>query len=422
MFESNEVRKVMFEDVTVWERFDMMPKLANITGYFDHRRGYTSQGWENQAEGYPDVEFTGSVTKPSNYIHVPPDASAKWMSGRMPNAFTIYLIARAEKTSTWYSGFGQFLLSGITTNYGMQGIEISTGWDERSRPAFRSQNGQNVGTKVPGNEFHVLAVSVTGGTGRCFVDGALWSSSLSYSSNALDHLWLGKRESFSSRYANDYQFFAFAPSAHSDSDVIENSTWLVEQFGVPSMRSHDVLAFPGYLTASGTQFIDTGYVQQSSAIWAKWNARINSAPSGEVGMLSAGNNFMFAYDVGDSSHPLVYWRGGEQVVSLPADQITYNSKKLYFISASPSDTQIGGGGTYPHGTAVDVSTLTQGSYQILANGFSGRLYDACLADNEVIVRDFLPARRYSDYKAGYFDFVTHGFFMSAGATDFGYGG
>ncbi|MCR4645239.1 MAG: hypothetical protein K5695_07505 [Oscillospiraceae bacterium] len=410
------VQKVCLGTQTIWERSGFMPVMTGVKGYFDSASGFSAQSWENQVEG-ADIAFSGNVTRTNNVIRIPAGGGGSFQTGVLPSQFTVYLIARAEKTSIWYSGFGQFLLSGITTSSGMAGIEISTGWDQRSRAAFRSQNGQNVDTRLPGNEFHVLAVSVSGQTGRCFADGDLIGT-LTYRAGTLQRLWLGKRENFNSRYANEYRFMAYAEAAHTDLEITRNSAWLMQRYGVVPL---DSVAFPVWISATGTQYLDTGYAQQSTDMQLNARLRIDSAPALPAAVLQAGTGLQLAYDAYDTTHPQVYYAGGQEVVRTDGQAVQYGSQVNVLLKVGVSATQVGAGSSYVNGTAADASALASGSYQLLGTGFNGRLYSAMLCDDEAIVRDLVPAVRLSDSKPGMYDFVSHVLLTNAGTGEFGYG-
>ncbi|MBP0972531.1 MAG: hypothetical protein J5851_01335 [Oscillospiraceae bacterium] len=410
------VQRVCLGTQTIWERSSFMPVMTGVKGYFDSASGFSAQSWENQVEGV-DIGFTGNVTRTGNVIRIPAGGGGSFQTGVLPAQFTVYLIARAEKTSIWYSGFGQFLLSGITTSSGMAGIEISTGWDQRSRAAFRSQNGQQVGAMLPGNEFHVLAVAVSGQSGRCFADGN-YSGALSYRAGTLQRLWLGKRENFNSCYANEYKFMAYAEAAHTDLEIIRNSVWLMQHYGVTPL---DSVMFPSWISATGTQYLETCYVQQSSAMQGNASLRIDGVSNVSTAIWKAGAGLQLAYDPYDTTHPQVFYAGGQEVVYTDPQAVQYGNRAAFFLRVSPSGTQVGAGSSYVYGTAADASALTSGGYQLLDTGFNGRLYSAMLCDNEEIVRDLLPAVRLSDGKPGMYDFVSHTLLTNAGAGEFGYG-
>ena len=411
-----EVQRVCLGTQVIWERSGEMPVMRGIKGYFDGSRGVSAQGWENQADG-PDITFSGAVTQTGGTIRIPAGGSGCFSCGTLPAQFTLYLIARTEKTSVRYSGTGQFLLSGVTTSSGMAGIEISTGWDERSRPAFRSVNGQNVGAMLPGNAFHVLAVSVSGQTGRCFADGN-FIGTLTYRANTLQRLWLGKRENFNSRYASEYRFMAYAEAAHSDSEIVRNSAWLMQHFGVTAL---DDIQFPAWISANGTQFVDTGYVQQSDDLLCKMQARIDTEPAAATDLLRAGAGFRLLYTGDDATHPSVRYASSSQTVYTAAQAVQYGSIAAFYLRVCPSVTQIGAGSSYVYGLEEDASALASGSYQVLGERFCGRLYGAMLCDDQDIVRDLVPAVRTADQKPGLYDFVTHTLLTNAGTGEFGYG-
>ena len=410
------VQRVCLGTQTIWERSGFMPVMTGVKGYFDSASGFSAQSWENQVEG-ADIAFTGNVTRTGNVIRIPAGGGGSFQTGVLPAQFTVYLIARAEKTSIWYSGFGQFLLSGITTSSGMAGIEISTGWDQRSRAAFRSQNGQQVGAMLPGNEFHVLAVAVSGQSGRCFADGS-YSGALSYRAGTLQRLWLGKRENFNSCYANEYKFMAYAEAAHTDLEIIRNSVWLMQHYGVTPL---DSVMFPSWISATGTQYLETGYVQQSSAMQGNASLRIDGVSNVSTAIWKAGAGLQLAYDPYDTTHPLVFYAGGQEVVYTDPQAVQYGNRAAVMLRVSPSGTQVGAGSSYVYGTAADASALASGGYQLLGTGFNGRLYSAMLCDNEEIVRDLVPAVRLSDGKPGMYDFVSHTLLTNAGTGEFGYG-
>ena len=411
-----EVQRVCLGTQTIWERSSEMPVMTGMVGYFDCSKGVSAQGWENQADG-PDISFTGNVTQAGGAVHIPAGGGGAFPCGILPSAFTLYLIARAEKTSTWRSGRGQFLLSSITTNYGMLGIEISTGWDERSRPAFRSVNGLNTGVMLPGNAFHVLAVAVTGQTGQCYADGQ-YVGTLTYRPNTLQRLWLGKRESYDSRYANEYRFFGYAQTAHSGSDIIRNSVWLMQHFGVTAL---DAVQFVGYLSANGAQYLDTGYAQQSADLMCRVGARIDTEPAAAADLLSAGAGLRLAYRADDAAYPQVLYLSTSQTVYAAAHAVPYGSRASFYLHVCPYETQIGAGSSYVYGLEDDAGSLASGNYQILGERFCGRLYDAFISDDEEIVRDLVPAVRTADGKPGMYDMVTHTLLTNAGSGEFGYG-
>ena len=48
------------------------------------------------------------------------------------------------------------------------------------------------------------------------------------------------------------------------------------------------------------------------------------------------------------------------------------------------------------------------------DGFQGKMYYCKIYDNDVLVRDFIPAVRDSDGKAGLYDLVTNQFYTNVG--------
>jgi hypothetical protein len=49
------------------------------------------------------------------------------------------------------------------------------------------------------------------------------------------------------------------------------------------------------------------------------------------------------------------------------------------------------------------------------DGFQGKMYYCKIYDNDILVRDFIPAVRDSDSKPGFYDLVTNQFYTNAGS-------
>lgn len=182
-----------------------------------------------------------------------------------------------------------------------------------------------------------------------------------------------------------------------------------------------------YIEATGTQYINTGYTQQSNSLRIKMTVR--PAFMGNTGKIIAAPNFGLK----------VVWYGTIQGRFYGIDFYvndsalfsggTWLDPQSYFTEVeailNPTTAQLlQDSGTSGSGAGSDASISASSPYCIFSEAGQELLQcqlSACqIYDNEVLVRDFIPVLRNSDNKPGLLDRVNNQFYTNAGTGEFIY--
>ena len=187
-----------------------------------------------------------------------------------------------------------------------------------------------------------------------------------------------------------------------------------------------------YIASSGTQYIDTGIVPKSTTRLvcdfrlpivptARFRCGWGSAGSQEA--LWFGNTADFSDFATSVSATYVQTQPG---VAVDTDRHVFDLAKgslkfdgyEYSTEATLGDTALTGKDTAGKAKTMYLFTLHQGWSPPVGPCGSMEVYSCQIYDGETLVRDFVPAVRASDNKAGLYDTVTKAFFGNLGTGDF----
>lgn len=176
-----------------------------------------------------------------------------------------------------------------------------------------------------------------------------------------------------------------------------------------------------YLQSSGAQAIDTGYTPQTDML--RIEARIMYGQSRDKAIAQSRlfglwtyTSLLYLYTNSNSNALFTYGSQlqNDQIFDFVAENST--TQKLIQID----ETQ------YTNTNAATVADTSNPIY-LFAGKYSnaqpisdfdyfytGKMYYCKIYDNDVLVRDFIPAVRDSDSKPGFYDLVTDQFFVNAG--------
>lgn len=180
-----------------------------------------------------------------------------------------------------------------------------------------------------------------------------------------------------------------------------------------------------YLESSGTQWIDTQF-KPTGNTKAVIKVKANSLPNSD--------NALFEERTTDNSTRFGYFLtyGGQNAFNTYDYGTSYqiaqqlNTTDIFTIEVS-NNLVINGTQVASHSVASFTSQynlfLFAGNNQGTANWFgSYKVYSFKLYENNLLVRDFIPAVRKSDNVAGLYDMVTRQFFTNQGSGTFAVGG
>jgi len=172
-----------------------------------------------------------------------------------------------------------------------------------------------------------------------------------------------------------------------------------------------------YIESSGTQYIDTGFTPNQ-------NTRVDV----KFVPLSSSNDGVYVFGSGTSStnraFELYPWNGTLQsnYGTSTVNTATVTVGQTYEVSKNRNVTTINGT-SYSHTAnsftapyTLDLFALHRSSVVLPSNGM--KLYYAKIWDNDVLVRDFIPVIRHSDYQIGMLDLCEMKFYGSAGTNKF----
>lgn len=176
-----------------------------------------------------------------------------------------------------------------------------------------------------------------------------------------------------------------------------------------------------YLQTSGEQVIDTGYTPQTDVLQIETQLLYNSQPDKAIAQSRLFGFWTY------NSQLYVYTNSNSNALFSPSSSVQSNtvytliakngaSQKLLQIN----ETRLTNDSATQVADTNNPIYLLAGKYsnaQPISNFdyfYTGRMYYCKIYDNDVLVRDFIPAVRDSDGKAGFYDLVTNQFYTNAG--------
>lgn len=190
-----------------------------------------------------------------------------------------------------------------------------------------------------------------------------------------------------------------------------------------------------YIESTGAQYLDTGYVPGPTTRFdadmqfvgeRRVDAEISKWFGAQEGTVSLACNF--GADM-SQTNTLFFWvnntsaGGGSHQVGVIADR---QARSRFTLDAASGEVHYGE--TTIH-CAAKTTTHSSHSLYLFGNHMSDgsarmldcygmRVYGWKIYDGETLVRDYVPARRVSDDKAGLYDLVNNTFAVSSGPADF----
>lgn len=180
-----------------------------------------------------------------------------------------------------------------------------------------------------------------------------------------------------------------------------------------------------WIQATGTQYINTGYTQQSDS--ARIEANVHVYGGGNHAFIFGGYSvgagvtwssvvnvyFIWIYvndartATGDDGHD-PYGASGDVELKIEVNPTAQTITENGVVKAT-------GAGSDPSQNAQPycIFARSDGSHLIGAKLYSFKIYD-----NDVLVRDFIPVVRNADGKPGLWDNVTRQFYINAGTGEF----
>ena len=171
-----------------------------------------------------------------------------------------------------------------------------------------------------------------------------------------------------------------------------------------------------YIESTGTQYIDIGIkASKNLKVEADINITTTSGWVMILGDYTSGSYFswwrkdttMYAY-YGSNNKTLAEQTGKRKYIANNANNIWSVDSSSVTVSPNSSDFSKDGGNLYLF------SVNNGGNY----NKASMKLYSCKIYDNGTLVRDFVPARRISDWKAGLWDKVNLKFYVDENGGNF----
>ena len=176
-----------------------------------------------------------------------------------------------------------------------------------------------------------------------------------------------------------------------------------------------------YLESTGTQYIDTGFIpNQDTRVETKINTSVVNA-----------SKFIFGsrIDITTDAYT-VFMRNNFQIVSSYNNSnnvesgFTYSLETDIFINYNKNNLYINDilytNHTYANfqcpGNMFIFSTNTNGSFD--SQAYIGKIYYFKIYDNNILVRNMIPAQRNSDNVLGLYDTVNNVFYTNSGTQDF----
>lgn len=176
-----------------------------------------------------------------------------------------------------------------------------------------------------------------------------------------------------------------------------------------------------YLQTSGEQVIDTGYTPQTDVLQIETQLLYNSQPDKAIAQSRLFGFWTYI------SQLYVYTNSNSNALFSPSLSVQSNTVYTLIAKNGASQKLLQIDETQWTNDSATQVTDTNNPIYLLAGKYSnaqpisnfdyfytGRMYYCKIYDNDVLVRDFIPAVRDSDDKAGFYDLVTNQFFTNAG--------
>ena len=179
-----------------------------------------------------------------------------------------------------------------------------------------------------------------------------------------------------------------------------------------------------YIESTGTQFIDTGYVNTTNhyGYWLdmEWGASPTSSFYSMMGFMASSTNPR----AGVHSYSGTYMIGANATTNSSVVPVT-GERTIIYADFKSGDQRLYKDGVQiaNNATAFDHSSNTLTTY-IFGRNNSGknlskiRVYEAKMYEGNTIVRHYLPARRKSDGVLGFYEVQTKEFLVNAGTGTF----
>lgn len=286
------------------------------------------------------------------------------------------------------------------------------------------------------NTWTHIAMCLSGTTTYCFLDGklkgTLTNTNTSYVGLTLGTLAGSASDNHSSgcyykgyiaelkitkgcKWTKDFTLPATPYSTAKNSNPWKEQKQMFVHTGVNTTVSSGLLGLE-YIESTGTQYIDTG-IKASKNLKVEAEIDVSTA-SGWVMILgdyTSGSYFswwrkdttMYAY-YGSNNKTLAEQTGKRKYIANDTNNIWSIDSSGITVSPNSSDFSKNGGNLYLF------SVNNGGNY----NKASMKLYSCKIYDNRTLVRDFVPARRISDWKAGLWDKVSYRFYTDENDGDF----
>lgn len=186
-----------------------------------------------------------------------------------------------------------------------------------------------------------------------------------------------------------------------------------------------------YIQATGTQYINTGYVNSSDynpykiEVEFQFSENLNGLITGVIFGTARNTNNINPLIFGSNNSK--YWFGhyGSTGSSTMWGTVDTNKHKAKYIfkdgiyiddtlqTETKTDAEKSSFSSRNIGLFVRIRETTPSTYA-KAKIYSCKFYES----NDVLVRDFIPARRISDNKIGLYDCVENEFYTNAGTGEF----
>lgn len=222
-------------DVTP-EPSDDLPATRGLDGIFMYGNA-DGATWKNSVAGQNNITFEEAVTDTGTEYVLPAGKTGQYNSaaGEYRTAFTWYCIAKCPTTS--YNA-GQYMAS----NWNNQGVEISSGWAAYSSAGtnhlVRSINNRDFNSTESVTNYALIVVAGdVNGVASIFVNGEKMTDSWNFIplsvSGATATVFLGKRANGQLSGTDiDYKFLAFGTEKQTDAEVLANSAYLMDRYGL----------------------------------------------------------------------------------------------------------------------------------------------------------------------------------------------
>lgn len=458
--------KIWDNNVLVRNFIPVVRKIDNVAGMYDTVDGkfYTNAGTGsfivgNEILTVDKVRMGGPIKGYEFYDYLENTASQRIDTGILPKANQDYEIRfKLNTVSSNYAVFGGrdtqtnktatlfFLSASKSFRFDRTSqLNVSSGIVPHAGDVFKFEctngvatltnetTGQSATTAMTGSynldgnyPIHLFCVN-TAGTDSLALDGSIYEWKLKEDGELVQHLVPAKRLSDNSIGMLDLVSRDFHTNI--GSGVFTTGSVVpapVEPKEVQELRlpyNGNKYKFFDYIQSSGTQWIDSGiktgtnikldYEYEATA----YNGSTFCAPI--AARVSATSN---AISHGFNSNSTYFGFGNNSEFAL-SPYFTLNTR--YHIVQDKTAVYVNGvKKTYPSTqtttftTPLNLYLFARNNTNTVGNYFWGKLYYAKIYDNDVLVRDFLPAQRLSDNAIGMYDKITNTFFENKGTGVF----